>query len=104
MLGPRLDGPTQVVQVVNNLRCEELCRVTSLKTVWGARRQVVFPVPDQRCERRAIQSAHKSEHRLKCKPRLTEHFRAEFEREVHTSPLPLRSYRSSKSSQPMSLA
>ena len=61
MLGPRLDGLTEVVQVVNNVRCEELCRVTSLKTVWGARRQVVFPVPDQRCERRAIQSAHKSE-------------------------------------------
>ena len=34
MLGPRLDGLTEVVQVVNNLRCEELCRVTSLKTVW----------------------------------------------------------------------
>jgi len=32
MLGPRLDGLTEVVQVVNDLRCEELTRVTSLKT------------------------------------------------------------------------
>ena len=32
MLGPRLDGLTEVVQVVNDLRCEELSRVTSLKT------------------------------------------------------------------------
>ena len=35
MLGPRLDGLTEVVQVVHNLRYEELCRVTSLKTVWA---------------------------------------------------------------------
>ena len=59
MLGPRLDGLTEVVQVVNDLRCEELSRVTSLKTGWAPVARSSFP--DQRCERRAIQSAHKSE-------------------------------------------